>query len=341
MLGTTGSAGGPFCGKSETFKLLATCPVCLFLSLSLTCRVNALVCTIMLWSNQFPSPQCFFYTGSGWPKFAYVTNPVTPETRCVTYKLRSQQRSHFCFSILLVLYTQDTFEQFSNFEVGHFVRHFLFLFSGVAMKGIQFTQLHCYISFLSFTRLTTCFLYCHGRLLNSHKCRLFCLHIQHTTHCLFERQIPVGSSEAAVCRFCLSISLQKVWILTIWVNHGSKEIFSSLKGWLVCNDSWWLFCKILHSVVFIFVLLHINIHFEYTVYSKNDSHIFNCHLWGANDLRRVVVVASSSLRLSIFQIRSCVCYCNVGEKIDTMSWKFYPEQHHSNITWNKHKKLSV
>ena len=38
-----------------------------------------------------------FYISSGWPKFAYVTNPVPPETRCVTYKLHSLGRSFFHF----------------------------------------------------------------------------------------------------------------------------------------------------------------------------------------------------------------------------------------------------
>ena len=75
----------------------------LSLSLSLICCVNTLVCTILLRSNQCHSPQCFFYTSSSWPKFAYVANPVPPETRRVTYKLLSQRRSCFCF-----LYTSGT-----------------------------------------------------------------------------------------------------------------------------------------------------------------------------------------------------------------------------------------
>ena len=37
-----------------------------------------------------------FYTSSDWPKFAYVTNPVPPGTRCVTYKLHPQRCSCFC-----------------------------------------------------------------------------------------------------------------------------------------------------------------------------------------------------------------------------------------------------
>ena len=78
---------------------------------------------------------------------------------------------------------------------------------GVTIKGIQFTQLCCHISFLSFLWLTTCFLSSRGWLLDSHKHWLFCLHIQPATHCLFEQRTSVGSSEAAVCGFCLSISL--------------------------------------------------------------------------------------------------------------------------------------
>ena len=158
-------------------------------------------------ATKCPSLQCFFYNVSGWPKFAYVANPVPLETRGMTYKLHSQWHSRFYLSILPVFYTQSTFVPFSNFEVGHFAHHFLFLSFGVVMKGIQFTQLRCHISYLLFTWFTTCFLSSRGRLLNSCKCWLFCLHIQHDTHCLFEWQTPVGSSETAVCRFCLSISL--------------------------------------------------------------------------------------------------------------------------------------
>ena len=38
------------------------------------------------------------------------------------------------------------FAPFLNFKVNHFARHFLFFSFGVAMKGIQFTQLRCHIS---------------------------------------------------------------------------------------------------------------------------------------------------------------------------------------------------
>ena len=58
-----------------------------------------------------------------------------------------------------------------------------------------------------FIQLTTCFLSSRGQLLDSWKRQLFCRHIQHATR-LFEWQAPVGSLEAAVCGFCLSISLQ-------------------------------------------------------------------------------------------------------------------------------------
>ena len=125
----------------------------------------------------------------------------------------------------LFFYTSGTLALVLNFEVGHFARHFLFLSFflpfGVATKGIHSTQLHCYISFLSFVRLTTCFfcffLSSRGRLLDSHKRRLLCLHIQHATRCLFERRIPVSLSEAAVSGFYLSISPQKISEKVEWL----------------------------------------------------------------------------------------------------------------------------
>ena len=54
----------------------------------------------------------------------------------------------FFFFVFPLLYMQDTFVPFLNFKVGHFACHFLFLSFGIAMKGIQFTQLPCHISSL-------------------------------------------------------------------------------------------------------------------------------------------------------------------------------------------------
>ena len=115
---------------------------------------------------------------------------------------------------------QGTFVPWSNFEVCHFAHHFLFLSFIVVMKGIQFTQLRCHISFLLFT----CFLSSYGKLLNSHKLWLFCLHIQHATCCLFQQRTPVVSSETAVCGFCLSIS-----------QHPSKQMFGFIKKQSICK----------------------------------------------------------------------------------------------------------
>ena len=101
-----------------------------------------------------------------------------------------------------------------------FCSSLLFFSFGVATKGIQFTQLRCHISFLSFTWLTTCFLSSCGRLLKSCKRQLFCLHIQHATCYFFEWRTPVGPLEVAVCRFCLSISLQKTYThFCSWVSN--------------------------------------------------------------------------------------------------------------------------
>ena len=92
----------------------------------------------------------------------------------------------FFFSILPVLHTQDTFTLVLNFEVGHFAHHFLllsFFWCYFERNSIHTASLS---HFISFVRLTTCFLSSQGRLLNSGKHRLFRLHIQHTTHYLFE-----------------------------------------------------------------------------------------------------------------------------------------------------------
>ena len=112
------------------------------------------------------------------------------------------------------------FELCSSLCSSLLARHFSFLSFGVAMKGIQFTQLRCHISFLSFTRLTICFLSSRGRLLNSRKRRLFRRDIQLATRCLFERWTPVGSPEAAVCWFCLSISLHLSSLIRSILKHN-------------------------------------------------------------------------------------------------------------------------
>ena len=120
------------------------------------------------------------------------------------------------FSILPVLHTQDTFTLVWNFEVGHFTCHFLllsfFLPSFLLVLLWKEFDPHSFVVAFHFSRSfgspPVFILPSRGRLLDSRKCWLFCLHIEHATHCLFVWRTPVGSSEAAVCRFFLSISLQ-------------------------------------------------------------------------------------------------------------------------------------
>ena len=121
-----------------------------------------------------PHASIFFYTSS------------TPHAKHICTSLELWDRP-FCLSLLA-----------------------FFHFFGVAMKGIQFTQLCCHILFLLFARIITCFLSNRGRLLDSRKCWLYCQHIQHATRCLFEQWTLVGSLEAAVCGFYLSISLHDI-----------------------------------------------------------------------------------------------------------------------------------
>ena len=155
-----------------------------------------------------------FYTSSDWLKFAYVTNPVPPETRCMTYKLHSQRHMLPFFSILLALHTQDTFTLVLNFEVGHFTCLFLLLsFFLLVLLWKEFLP-HSFMVTFHFScspgSPPVLFSFGQGRLLDSRKCQLFCLHIQHATHCLFEWQTLVCSLEAVVYGFCLSILLPKL-----------------------------------------------------------------------------------------------------------------------------------
>ena len=121
------------------------------------------------------------------------------------------------FSILPVLHTPKTLALVLNLEVGHFARHFLLLsfWCCYERNSIHIVSLSHFISLVCSAHHQF-FLSSQGQLLDSRKRRLFCLHIQHTTCCLFKRLTPVGSSEAAVCGFCLSISLHK------FISHSNE-----------------------------------------------------------------------------------------------------------------------
>ena len=89
---------------------------------------------------------------------------------------------------------------------------------------------HSFVVTFHFSRLfgsPPVFLSSRGWLLDSRKSWLFRLHIQHTTCCLFECRTPVGSSEAAVCRFCLSISLQPLHTNVQVLDDQQELIYNS------------------------------------------------------------------------------------------------------------------
>ena len=165
--------------------------------------------------------QCWDYsfsTSSGWPKFTYVTNPVTPETRCMTYILYPQGRSCFCF-FLYFYTTWDWTYTSGTLHAGHFCTHFqlwgrpfhssllAFFFLPSSWCCYEKNSFHtasfsCFISLVCSAHHL--FLSSRGQLLDSHKHWLFCLYIQQATHCLFEQRTLVSSSETAVCGFYLS-----------------------------------------------------------------------------------------------------------------------------------------
>ena len=186
----------------------------------------------------------FFYTSSGWPIFAYITTPVPPETRRdETHDLQ------IALQIALVLpcfffYTSGTPHTRHNrarfklwgrlFRSSLLASFFFFFFFFFFLLWKEFNSHSFVVTFhssRSFVRLTTSFLPSRGRLLYSRRRLLFHLHIQHAICYLFERQTPVGSSEATVSGFCLSISLQSVskQICTIFWLLNDVKIKCSLK----------------------------------------------------------------------------------------------------------------
>ena len=77
------------------------------------CQTSKTATTLCFWHSSF-------YSSSGWLKFAYVTNLVSPEMRQVIYKSHLQELP--CF-LLLALCTLDAFMLTLNSEVGHFSRY--------------------------------------------------------------------------------------------------------------------------------------------------------------------------------------------------------------------------
>ena len=160
--------------------------------------------------------QCWdysFYTSSCRPKFAYVTNPVPPETRHVTNKLHSQGCSCFYFYLYFRHSTCKTQLWETPFCSSLLASSFrLVLLRKELIPHSFIVTFHSYRSSAHHLFLSS-----RGWLLYSCKRRLFCRHIQHATHCLFEWWTPASSSEAAVCGFCLSISLH-------WGKMGSSLV---------------------------------------------------------------------------------------------------------------------
>ena len=146
-------------GFQCSLSLLATSPIVL------TCRINTLVRSVLLWSNNRTTTTMLrlLLSYQFWVAETCICHRPSP-ARKKTHDLQiaSQGRLWFCF-----LYsrhsTRKTRSHVLNFEVSHFVHHFLLLPSflpfSVAMKGIHSTQLCCHISFLSLVWLTTCFFF--------------------------------------------------------------------------------------------------------------------------------------------------------------------------------------
>ena len=220
-----------------------------FLILTLTCSINTLDCTILLSKQWMPLPTMLLLYRFWLTKICICCKPWPPKDEMHDIQITLLMMLMLLFfhpsSALHARHTCAIFELWGRpFYLSLFVCFFLSFFE--AMKGIQFTQLCCHISFFWFIQFTTCFLSSRGRLLNSRKRQLFCLLIQQAVCCLFERWIPVGSSEAAVWEFCLSISLQilgAIWVEALrcqtvscymWIAASTTEkerFFASYHDW--------------------------------------------------------------------------------------------------------------
>ena len=171
---------------------------------------STLVHLVLLWSNNATTQPCWnysFYINSGCPKFAYVTNPShLRQDKTCDLQIAPPRTFMLCFFVFLYF-------RLSTCKVGHFACHFLLSFFLLVLLWKEFIP-HSFVVTFHFSRLSSSppVFYPAGTVARF-ICQLFCLHIQQGTRCLFEQWTLASSLEAAVCRFCLSIS----WPMnTLW-----------------------------------------------------------------------------------------------------------------------------
>ena len=152
--------------KIESFNVLkpfnCLLPV-LSLSFSLTCRVNTLVCSVLLWSNKCNNNNAEItpYIPVLAGRNLHMSQTLSHQKRAVlptNCTPKDAYASVFFFPSVTphARHIRASFEIWGRpFRLSLFASFFLPF--GVAMKGIQSTQLRCHISFLSFIRLSTCF----------------------------------------------------------------------------------------------------------------------------------------------------------------------------------------
>ena len=124
-------------------------------SVFFTRHVNTLVCSVLLWSNNATTQQCWdysFYTSSNWPKFCICHKPHP--TRGETHGLQIAPPRMLMLPFFYTSGTSHTRHACVRLELwGRPFRLSLlasfFLPFGVAMKGTHSTQLRCHISLLS------------------------------------------------------------------------------------------------------------------------------------------------------------------------------------------------
>ena len=177
------------------WNLLTACyqsclSVSFFLSLSLTCHINTLVCIILLWSNQMPLPTMLLLYWFWLTKICICHKPCPTRV-----EMRDQQIALPTTLMLLFFYASGTLHSrhiCAIFELWGrpFCLSLLVSFFGCCYESnsIHTASLSHFISLVHLAH--------HLFFIQPWTVAEFRLHIQHATHCLFEWRTQVGLSEA-------------------------------------------------------------------------------------------------------------------------------------------------
>ena len=163
-------------------------------------------------ATKCPSPQCFFYTGSGLPKFAYVANPVPPEMRCMTSIIIDNT---YC------TYNGNIYEQTSGLPMGSSI-------SGILpisfMDQLEHRALSIYPSCIFFTRYIDDIL-----MLTSSSKEATTIYEKHR-HIQFKIKHPDNTESLSLLDFKIQISPTGKIYSSFYRKPNTKNLFMHFKS---------------------------------------------------------------------------------------------------------------